>query len=248
MPEPLILYEKPEPGIAWISLNRPEALNAINLEMRDALWTYLEAVTLDPDVRVLCLRGVGERAFSAGADITEFGTAPSYIEARRARHDRDLWRLLEDLPAVTIAALHGFCFGAGIELPLYCDLRIAAANTEFALPEVTLGYIPSAGGTQTMPRTVPPGVGAGLVMSGDRIDAAQALEWGLVHRVVPAAELEVTVTSLARSIATRDRAGLAVAKRALRRGLDLPLEAAISRDATTVLVQRAEAAAGAPSG
>jgi enoyl-CoA hydratase/carnithine racemase len=238
MPEPLILYDKPEPGIAWISLNRPEALNAINLEMRDALWTYLEAVSLDPDVRVLCIRGLGERAFSAGADIGEFGTASSYIEARRARHDRDLWALLEDLPVVTIAALHGFCFGAGIELPLYCDLRIAAADTELALPEVTLGYIPSAGGTQMMPRIVPPGVAAGLVLSGDRIDATQALEWGLVSRVVPSAELEATVTALARSIATGERSGLAAAKQALRRGLDLPLEAAIHRDATTALVQR----------
>lgn len=248
MSEPLILYDKPEPGIAWISLNRPEALNAINLEMRDALWTYLEAVSLDPDVRVLCIRGLGERAFSAGADISEFGTAPSYIDARRARHERDLWALLENLPAVTIAALHGFCFGAGIELPLYCDLRIAADDTELALPEVTLGYIPSAGGTQMMPRIAPPGAAAGLVLSGDRIDATQALEWGLVNRVVPSAELEATVTALARSIAARERAGLAATKQALRRGLDLPLEAAIDRDATAALVQRAQAAAGTPGG
>ena len=193
MPEPLILYDKPEAGIAWISLNRPEALNAINLEMRDALWTYLEAVSLDPDVRVLCFRGRGRRAFSAGADISEFGTAPSYIDARHARHDRDLWALLEKLPVVTIASLHGFCFGAGVELPLYCDLHIAAEETELSLPEVTRGYIPSAGGTLMFPRIAPPGVAGGLVMSGDRIDATQALEWGLVNRVVPSAELELSL-------------------------------------------------------
>lgn len=244
MADPLVLYEKTEPGVAWITLNRPEALNAINLAMRDELWTYLQAVGWDPEVRVLCFRGASERAFSAGADIAEFGTAPSYIEARRARHDRDLWALLEDLPAVTIAALHGFCFGAGIELPLYCDLRIAADDTVIALPEVTLGYIPSAGGTQTMPRTVPPGVGLGMVVSGDQIDASQALEWGLVNQVVPAAELESTVMALAREIASRERPGLAAAKGSVRRGLDLPLEAAIARDAASALVQRRRAAGG----
>ena len=168
---PLVLYDKPEPRVAWITLNRPAALNAINLAMRDELWTYLQAVAGDPDVRVLCFRGASERAFSAGADVSEFGTAPSYLEARRARHERDLWALLEALPAVTIAALHGFCFGAGIELPLLCDLRIAAADTLIAVPEVSLGYICSAGGTQLLPRTAPAGVALGLAISGDRIGA-----------------------------------------------------------------------------
>ena len=144
--QPIVLYDKSQTGVARITLQRPEALNAINLAMRDELWTFVQAAQLDPDVRVLIFAGAGSRAFSAGADISEFGTAPSLHEAREARRRRDLWALLEDLPIPTIAALHGFCFGAGIELPLYCDLRIAASNTQIALPEVTLGYIPSAGG------------------------------------------------------------------------------------------------------
>ena len=174
----LILYDKSQTGVARITLQRPEALNAINLAMRDELWTFVQAAQLDPDVRVLIFAGAGSRAFSAGADISEFGTAPSLHEAREARRRRDLWALLEDLPIPMIAALHGFCFGAGIELPLYCDLRIAASNTQIALPEVTLGYIPSAGGTQLMPRICAPGAAAGLVLSGLPIDAARALSWG----------------------------------------------------------------------
>ncbi len=233
-----ILYDKTVPGVAWITLNRPDALNAINMAMRDELWTYLQAVALDPDVHVLCFRGASERAFSAGADITEFGTAPSYIAARRARHDRDLWALLEGLPAITIAALHGFCFGAGIELPLFCDFRIAATDTQIALPEVTLGYIPSAGGTQMMPRVIPPGAAPGLVLSGDRIDAAQALEWGLVNQVVEPDQLENAVTDLAGRLAARAPEGLAAAKAAIRQGLDLNLDSAIARDAVSALRQR----------
>jgi enoyl-CoA hydratase/carnithine racemase len=233
----LVLYEKTAPGVATITLNRPDALNAINMTMRDELWTYLQAAAWDPDVRVLCFFGAG-RAFSAGADITEFGSAPSYIESRRARHDRDLWALLEGLPVVTIAGLHGYCFGAGIELPLYCDFRIAASDTQIGLPEVTLGYIPSAGGTQMMPRTVPPGVGLGLVLSGDRIDAAQALEWGLVNRVVEPDELNAAVRDLAARLAVRDAPALAAAKQSLRQGLDLGIADAIARDAASALRQR----------
>ena len=131
---PVLLYDKPAPGVATLTLNRPRALNAINLAMRDELWGYLEAVTVDPDVRVLIIRGAGPRAFSAGADISEFGAAPSLLAARAARHERDVWDRLERLPVLTIAALHGFCYGAGIELPLYCDLRIAADDTRIALP------------------------------------------------------------------------------------------------------------------
>lgn len=228
---PLVLYEKQEPGIAWITLNRPAVLNAINLAMRDDLWTFLQAVRRDPDLRVLCFRGASPRAFSAGADVSEFGTAPSVLEARRARHERDLWALLEALPVITIAAMHGYCYGAGLELALFCDLRIAAADTRCALPEVGLGYIPSAGGTQTLPRLMPPGVALGLVLSGDPISAAQALAWGLVHRVVPALDLDATVTALAQTLAARDPATLRALKEAVRRGIDLPLPAALARDA-----------------
>ena len=231
----VLLYAKPAPGVATLTLNRPAALNAINLAMRDELWGYLDAVAVDPDVRVLLFRGAGPRAFSAGADITEFGTAPSLLAARAARQQRDVWDRLERLPVLTIAALHGFCFGAGIELPLYCDLRIAAEDTRIALPEVTLGYIPSAGGTQMLPRLMPPGVARGFVLSGDVIDAGRALAWGLVHEVVPLADLDAHAVRRATQLASRDTATLTVAARAIRRGLDLGLRDAIAADAARAL-------------
>ena len=229
--EPVVLCEKPLPGVATLTLNRPQALNAINLAVRDELWTYLDGARADPDVRVLVFRGAGPRAFSAGADITEFGTAPSLLAARAARQQRDLWATLEHLPLITLAALHGFCFGAGVELPLYCDLRIAARDTRIALPEVRLGYIPSAGGTQMLPRLMAPGVARGLVLSGDEIDAARALAWGLVHEVVAAEELDARVFALAADLAAGDTSTLVRAKLAIRRGLDLPLREAIGLDA-----------------
>ena len=233
MTDSFVDYDKPFDGVASITLNRPEALNAINMAMRDELWTFVQAASIDPDIRVLIVRGEGPRAFSAGADISEFGTAPSLHESREARRQRDLWALLEDLPIPTIAALHGFCFGAGIELPLYCDLRIAAEDTRIGLPEVTLGYIPSAGGTQMMPRIAPQGAAKGLILSGDPIDADRALAWGIVHRVVPLDRLDATVDDVARRLTEVDPALTAALKRSLRRGLDLPMSAAIRQDALT---------------
>lgn len=185
----LVRFDIDDRGVATLTLNRPDRLNAINMAMRDLLWVYLTACRDDPDVRVVVFRGEG-RAFSAGADIAEFGTAPNIIASRLARHERDIWGLLLALPIPTIARMHGFCYGAGLELPLCCDIRVAAEGTRFALPEVTLAYIPSAGGTQTLPRTIPPGVAAHLVLSGEPIDIEEALRWGVIDRAVPAERLD----------------------------------------------------------
>ena len=232
----LVDYDKLAHGVARITLDRVEALNAINLEMRDLLWEFVHAAVLDPDVCALLFTGAGARGFSAGADISEFGTAGSLDAAREARRQRDLWGLLEEAPLPTVAALHGFCFGAGIELPLYCDLRLAAPDTRIALPEVTLGYIPSAGGTQLMPRVGAAGAAgaaAGLILGGEPIDAERALAWGIVHRIVPLAELEAAALAAAERLAAADGERVAAVKRSIRRGLDLPLEAAIAADAQT---------------
>src|SRR3989337_2903167 len=114
MPDTTVLYEKRE-GLAWVTLTRPRALNAINMRMRDELWDTALAVRDDPDVRVVIFKGAGERAFSAGADISEFGTAPSYVESRRARRQRDLWGLILSLQVPLIAALHRHALGAPID-------------------------------------------------------------------------------------------------------------------------------------
>jgi enoyl-CoA hydratase/carnithine racemase len=222
MPEPTVLYQKRE-GIAWVTLNRPAVLNAINMEMRDALWDIAGAVRDDPDVRVAVFKGAGERAFSAGADITEFGTAPSYVESRRARRQRDLWGLILSLEKPLIAAVHGQTLGAGVELAMCCDLRVAADGARLGLPEVGLGYIPSAGGTQTLPRHIPAGIAMQMVLTGDPIDAATALRYGLVQRVVPRDRLYDEAESLARALTSRAPRALRLAKRAVLEGLELPL-------------------------
>lgn len=218
-----IIYEK-EGEVAWLTLNRPQVLNAVNLQMRDELWTVMEAIRDDPDVRVLVIKGAGDRGFSAGADISEFGTAPSVVEARRARRDRDLWGLMLSLPLPLVAAMHGYALGAGCEMSMCCDFRIASEDARLGLPEVSLGYIPSAGGTQLLPRTISPGVAMGLVLSGDAIDAHEAWRLGLVHRVVPRDRLYPEAEALARSLARRPSGALRKAKQAVLQGLDMPLD------------------------
>ena len=225
-----IAYEKDDGGVARLTLQRPDVLNAVNLQMRDELWSAFEAFRDDPDARVLILRGAG-RAFSAGADISEFGTTPSFVEARRARHERDLWGLLLHLSKPTIAAVHGHALGAGCEMSLLCDLRVASDDAQFGLPEVSLGYIPSAGGTQTLPRTIPPGVALSMILSGDPVDANEAYRLGLVHRVVPRDQLDSAADAWARTLAQRSPQALSYAKEAVLRGLDLSLADGLALEA-----------------
>jgi enoyl-CoA hydratase len=217
-----LLYDKQD-GIAWVTLNRPDVLNAINMRMRDELWDVVQAVRDDPEVQIVIFRGAGEQAFSAGADVSEFGTAPSYVESRRARRERDLWGFILSLEKPLIAAVHGYALGAGIELPMCCDLRIASEDARLGLPEVSLGYIPSAGGTQTLPRHIPPGVAMHMILTGDPIDAQAALRHGLVQRVVPRQRLYQEAEALARTLMSRGPLALRLAKRAVLEGLDLPL-------------------------
>ena len=225
-----VTYDKQD-GVAWVTLNRPETLNAVNLQMRDELWEVLHAVREDPEVAVAIFKGAGERAFSAGADITEFGTAPSVAEARRARRERDVWGYMLAIEKPLIAAIHGFALGAGIELGMCCDLRIAAEDARIGLPEVTLGYIPSAGGTQIMPRIVRPGLAMRLILSGDDIDAPEALRIGLVHRVVPRDRLYAEAEAVARRLMGLSPLALRLAKAAITQGLDLPLAQGLNLEA-----------------
>ncbi len=240
-----LLYEKTD-GIAWIVLNRPDVLNAINMRMRDELWELIHAVRDDPEVQIAIFKGAGERAFSAGADITEFGTAPSYVESRRARRQRDLWGFMLSMDKPLIAAIHGLALGAGVELPLCCDVRIASEDARLGLPEVSIGYIPSAGGTQTLPRHIPPGVAMHMTLTGDPIDAATALRYGLVQRVVPRQRLYQEAESLARTLMSRGPLALRLAKRAVLEGLDLPLAQGLALERR--LARRALASADAQEG
>jgi len=244
MNEGPVLYEKRGGGVAWVTLNRPDVLNAINMRMRDELWELMHAVRDDPDVRVVVFKGAGDRAFSAGADISEFGTAPSIAEARRARRERDLWGLMLSLDEVLIAAVHGYALGAGVELPMCCDIRIASDDARFGLPEVSLGYIPSAGGTQTLPRHVPPGLAMQMILTGDPIDAPTAYARGLVQRLIPRERLYAEAETMARAIAARPAEATRLAKRAIVNGVELSLAAGLALEST--IVQRSLETASLP--
>ncbi|MFN8583883.1 MAG: enoyl-CoA hydratase/isomerase family protein [Dehalococcoidia bacterium] len=220
---PFVIAER-EGDVVWLTLNRPSRLNALHLEMRDELWLQLCLLRDDPSVRVAVLRGAGDRAFSAGADITEFGTAPSYVDAREARTDRDLWGLMSTLPVPLVAAVHGYAYGAGLEMSLYCDIRIASEDARFAVPEVTLGYIPSAGGSQTLARHVPPTFALRMATTGEPITAREAYDLGLVHEVVPPTDLDAAARRWADLLATRPPGAIRATKRAIIEGLDLPLD------------------------
>ena len=227
MTGPFVLAER-EGAVVRLTLNRPERLNAIHLEMRDQLWVQLELLRDDPTVRVAIVRGAGDRAFCAGADITEFGSAPSYVEARDARVRRDLWGLLARLDVPLIAAIHGYAYGAGLELALLCDLRVASEDARFALPEVTLGYIPSAGGTQTLPRHAPAGEALRMALTGEPIGAREAWEIGFVQRVVPRERLDGAAREWAELLAAREPGPLRATRRAVLDGLDRPLAAGLA--------------------
>lgn len=216
-----LIYEKCN-AIAWVTLNRPDVLNVYNLRMRDELYEALSAVRDDSELRVLVLRGAG-RAFCAGADLTEFGSAPSPTAARRIRFARDVWKMLAELTVPTVAAIHGFVFGSGLEIALFCDLRLAAEGTQFSFPEVRLGMIPAAGGTQTLPRVCGLGHALDLMLTGRKVEAREALRLGLVTQVVPAAQLATETENLAQQLAALDPRALRAVRRAVRDGLELPL-------------------------
>src|SRR3954454_12089970 len=167
---PTVLYDSID-GVAFVTLNRPDRLNALNLEMRDELWGVLDVIELDDSVGVAVLRGAGERAFSAGADLSEFGTSPSYVEARDARLERDLWGRLLHFPKPLVAAVHGYALGAGCEMSMFCDLRLASDDARLGLPETSLGYLPTAGGSQTVPRIAGLGRGLDMVLGAEPVTA-----------------------------------------------------------------------------
>ena len=223
---PTVGFEKQD-AIAVVTLDRPARLNAYNVAMRDDLYAVLTAIDDDPEVRVCILRGRG-RAFSTGGDVREFGSAPSPVIARAVRFQRDVWGRLLRLRAVTIAAVHGFTVGGGLEMMLLCDLRLAADDARFALPETGLGMLPGVAGTQTMPRAVGVGRALELTLTDRWLDARTALRWGLVNRITPRAQLERSALAWARRLARVDPATAQAVRRSIRAAHDAPLAEAIA--------------------
>jgi enoyl-CoA hydratase/carnithine racemase len=221
---PAVLYEKRGDGaVAVVTLNRPEVLNAYDVEMRDALYEALLAVRDDPEVRVVLLRGNG-RVFCSGGDLREFGSAPSPVAARQTRWRRDVWGTLRSLPKLSIAAVHGLAVGGGFEMALLCDQCLASSDARFSLPETGLGMIPGVAGTQTLPRTIGLARAMRLVLSGTELSAFEALRWGIVNRVFPSKTFRRSALDQASRLARLSPRLVGALKQAVGRGLDLPLE------------------------
>jgi enoyl-CoA hydratase/carnithine racemase len=217
-----VIYEKND-SIAHITLNRPQALNAFSVRMRDDLYEVLSAIKADDEVRVAVFKGAGDKAFCAGADLKEFLTAPSVVRARQIRSIRDLWRLFLSVPQPLIAALHGYVLGSGIEIALYCDLRIATPDVVFGLPEVSLGILPAAGGTQTLPRILGLSGALDMLLTGRRLSGQEAFNMGMVNQIVPRDMLLQTAEELAQRIASFDPIVVRNAKQAVIKGMDMTL-------------------------
>jgi enoyl-CoA hydratase len=236
-----LIYEKAD-GIARVSLNRPEALNVYNIQMRDDLYDVFGAICDDNEVRVVVLKGAGDKAFCAGADLSEFLTAPPPVAARKIRFDKDVWGLFLSIPQPAIAALHGYVLGSGLEIALCCDMRIASSDTQFGLPEMGLGIIPAAGGTQTLPRAIGSARALEMLLTNRWISGQEALKFHLVNRIVPRDALTATVEEMARRIAAFDPAVVRYAKQAVRRGLDIRLTEGLHLERMLALRLKAQAA------
>ena len=218
-----IIYEK-QNGVAYVTLNRPKSLNAYSIQMRDDLFEVLGAVKDDPDVRVVIFSGTGEKAFCAGADLTEFLTAPPPVMARDVRWERDVWGIFLSIEKPIIVALHGIVLGDGVEIAMCCDIRIASEDVQFGMPEAGLGIIPAAGGTQTLSRVIGLAAARELILTGHWIGADEARRIKLVNQVVPGKELMPTVAELASKITSLDPLAVQAAKKAVTTGVEMDLE------------------------
>jgi len=214
-----------EGAIAWITLLRPDKLNALNQELLSQGLEVVRQVAVEAEIRCLVLRGAG-RAFSAGADLSMMQDLGP-VQAQRRFSTGSFWQAIEDLPQPTIAAVHGYCLGGGCELALACDFRLAADNARFGQPEIKVGVFPGAGGTQRLPRLIGMGRAKELVFLGEPIDAAEAYRIGLVNRVVAPDQLEAEARRWAAKLAQLPPLALRAAKNAMNRGRDLDLPTAL---------------------
>lgn len=202
--------------VATVTIDRPEARNALNAQVREELKTVLDAVDADDDVRVVVLTGSDEaKAFVAGADVTELRDR-STVEQRRVSTSRRVYETVDDLRKPVVARINGHALGGGLELALACDIRIAHERAKLGSPEINLGLIPGGGATQRLPRLVGEGKAMQLVLSGDLVDATEAHDIGLVDEVYGDADFDDAIGDLASSIVSKSPLAVEHAKRAVR--------------------------------
>ncbi len=220
-----------ENGVVVLTIDRQDALNALNRELLTELRDRLQELAADTEARVVVLTGAGERAFAAGADIKEM-TEMGVLEGHAwGTLGHDCTRLLDSMPKPTIAAVNGFALGGGCELALACDIRYASERASFGQPEVNLAIIPGWGGTQRLARAVGPALAKDLILTGRSVDAEEALRIGLVSAVYPAEELLDRVLETAAGLAAKSSVALSAAKDAANRALQGDLGAGLSYEA-----------------
>jgi len=220
-----------EDGVAILTINRPQALNALNEQVLEELSRALEEVAGDPEVRVLIITGAGDRAFVAGADIRHMRDLDVAGARSFAERGQRVLGYIENMDKVVIAAINGYCLGGGCELAMACDIRLAARGARLGQPEVTVGVPPGFGATQRLPRLVGLGKAKELILTGEMVDAEEAAAMGLVNRVCEPDRLMDEARALARKIASRAPVALALAKRALNRSFSVGLETGLAYEA-----------------
>lgn len=220
-----------ENGVATIAINRPKALNALNLATLTELKDVVEKIAVDKAVQVVIITGAGEKSFVAGADIVEMSTKNAVEGRVWGKVGQNIFTEIENLPQPVIAAVNGFALGGGCELACACDIRYASENAKFGQPEVGLGITPGFGGTQRLTRVVGRGHAKELIYTANIIDAQEALRIGLVNKVVPQAELMDVVMKVAKTITKKAPVAVQLAKAAINRGINCDVVTGISYEA-----------------
>lgn len=231
MTPPVVVTERPAGGVGLIRINRPEARNALNLEVRKMIGQYLTEMTDDDTVRCIVLTG-NDKSFAAGADIKEMANAGTIDMLLRGT--QKMWRTIYGCPKPVIAAVSGFALGGGCELAMTCDIIIAGESAKFGQPEVKIGIIPGGGGTQRFPRTVGKYKAMRYVLTGDLFGAKEAYEMGLVSEIVPDADVEKRAVAMAAQIAELPPLAIQQTKESVLRGMDASLETGLTLETRTL--------------
>ena len=228
----LLLEMDVERGVAVLTFNRADKLNALNRALLEELDAAFDAISANSGVRALVITGAGSKAFVAGADISELAALDSHDAARDfARYGQSVFTKIERMTIPVIMAINGYALGGGCELALCGDIRLASETAQLGQPEINLGIIPGYGGSQRLARIIGRDRAKGLIFTGERIGAEDALRLGLVDRIVPAATLMDEAVSLALTLAGKAPRALALAKMAINDGIDLPLDEALDLEA-----------------
>jgi enoyl-CoA hydratase/3-hydroxyacyl-CoA dehydrogenase len=220
-----------EEKIMWITLNRPHRLNTFNLEMIEELSEAIDEAEEDNETRSIIIKGEGDRAFSAGADLIIFSDLTPEHAVEVSRKGQRLMDKIEAASKLFIAAIHGFCLGGGLELALACDFRVASESAELGTTEIRLGIIPGWGGTQRLSRLIGTARAKEFIMLGDRVSAGEAMKIGLVHKTVPLSELTEEARSLALRLAEGPSVALKLAKKVINFGSQKPLAEGLKMEA-----------------